>query len=63
MSHSFRAQTDVVALDMKLNIFSEARLIVFQVNQIFVFINTKIAYMKIVVITTNEFKSNNFGYK
>ena len=44
VSDCFWAQAYVTAFDIGLNIFSEARSIVFPANEVFGFINTKMFY-------------------
>ena len=54
MSDCFWTQTYVTAFDIGLNIFLEAWPIVFPTNKILGFINTKMFYQKVVVVSTDE---------
>ena len=63
LSHHFRAQTHVTAFDIGLDIFSEARPIVFTTDKLFCFIDTKMAYQRVIVMFADELSSNNFRYK
>lgn len=60
MSHRFQAQTYVTAFEIGFNIFFKAQTIIFLVNKLFHFIDFKIVYQKIVIISANKFCLNNF---
>ena len=63
MSNRFQGQTNVGAFDVGLNILSKARPIIFLVNKLPDFIDTKIAYQRVVVIPANKLCLNDFRYK
>ena len=53
VSDRFWAQVYVIALDIGLNIFSEARPIVFPANKVLGFFNTKMSYQKVIMVPTD----------
>ena len=59
----FQIQINIAVFNISLNILSKAWLIVFLVNKLSGFINTKVFFKKIVVIAVNELYSNNFRQK
>ena len=63
MFDCFRGQADVATLDIGLNIFFEARPIVFPTNELLSFIDTKMPNQWIVVVPTDELRLNDFRYK
>ena len=63
MPHHFPTQIDVTALDIGLDIFSEARPIVFPTNKFSYFIDTKKVCQRVVMVPTNERRLNDFEYK
>ena len=63
MSDRFRGQTNVAAFDVGLNILFEARPIIFPADELFGFIDTKMACQRVVVVPVNELGSNDFRYK
>ena len=63
MSDCFQSQIDIAAFDIGLNIFFEARLIVFPTDELSGFIDTKVLCQWIVVVPTNELYLNDFRYK
>ena len=57
------AQAYVIAFDIGLNVFLEARPIVFPTDEVFGFIDTKMICQRVVVVSTDELHSNDFRYK
>ena len=63
MSDRFQGQTNVVALDIGLDVFSETRPIIFPTNELSGFIDTKVPCQWVVVVPANELCSNNFRHE
>ena len=63
MSDRFQGQTNVAALDVGLNILSEARPIIFPTDELPGFVNTEMACQRVVVVPANELCSNDFRYE
>ena len=59
----FWAQAYVTAFDIGLNVFLEAQPILFLADEVLDFIDTKISYQRLVVVSTDELCLNNFRYK
>ena len=59
----FWTQTYVTAFNIDLNISSEAWPIVFSTDKVFYFINTKMSYQRIVVVSIDKLCLNGFRYK
>ena len=63
LSDFFWVQAYVTAFDIDLNVFSEARPIVFLADEVFDFIDTKMSCQRVVIMSIDELYSNDFRYK
>ena len=63
VSNCLWTQTYVTTFDIILNIFSEAWLIVFLANEVLGFIDAKMSYQRVIVLSTDDFCLNGFRYK
>lgn len=63
MFNYFWQQIDVIAFYISINLFFEAELIVFLINNLFCFINIKMFYKKIVIILIKKLYLNDFECK
>ena len=59
----FWTQAYITAFDIGLNIFSEARPIVFPTDEVFGFIDTKMSCQRVIVMSTDDLCLNDFKYK
>ena len=60
MSDCFQSQTNVTSSDIGLDIFFQAWPIVFLADQLFCFVNLKMLYKRIIVMTTYHLGMNGF---
>ena len=63
MFDCFEAQTYVTAFDIAFKDFSEAQPIVFPTDEVCVFINTKISYSSVIVVSADKLCLNDFSDK
>ena len=63
MFDCFQSQTNVAAFDIGLKILSEARPMVYPVDEFSGFIDTKVSCQRVVVMAANELCSNDFWHE
>ena len=63
MPHYFQTQTNIAALDIGLDIFSKARLIVFLADEFSCFIDIEMACQRFVIILADKFDLDNLLHK
>lgn len=59
MVNYFQSQTNVITLNIGLNVFFEAQLQIFLINKFLTFFDFKMTYEKVVIIFVDELKINN----
>lgn len=60
MPNRFRYQVDVIAFDIGFDVFSKTWPIVFPTNQLPDFIDIKMTYNKIMVVSTDQIEIDDF---
>ena len=59
MLNSLGNQTDIAAFNISFSILTQRRLVILFGNQLSSFVNSEMAYKKIIVILTNQLRLNN----
>ena len=62
MPNNFESQTNIAAFNVGFNILTQHRLVIFSDNQLSNFVNLKMACKKIVIMLTDQLKSNNLRH-
>lgn len=62
ISDCFKCQIHIAALDIDFDIFSQAWPILFFKKKLSSFIDTKITYKKVIIISTDKLEINDFWY-
>ncbi len=64
MSHRLRSQADVTPFDVDLDVMPKAKrlLIVLSSDQLSSLLDTEMTSQRIIVVTTNQFGADDFGY-
>ena len=60
MFDRFWCQTHVAALYIGFDVFSQTRLIVFPVDQLFGFIDSKMVYKRVIIVPTDKLRADDF---